>query len=711
LRPWPCQTRPLSGGQGQAQLLLDGAPLAAGDAGGVRGVPDGLRHVGCDALIEHAWEDVVLVQLLGGDDRRDGLRRRELHRLVDGPRLAVEGAAHDPGKRQHVVDLVRVIGSTRGDDSGVVLNGFRHDLRRRIGHREHDGVRVHLLYGFRFDEAGTGEADQDVGAREEAVRVAPELRRVRLRRDLLLERVHASRAAPVDGSLAVAEDDVARAGRQQDAGARHAGRARAQHDDAYVFNWLLYDLQRVLEGGEDHDGRPMLVIVEDWDVHALAEGVLDDETAGRGDVLEVHAAEGRRDARDRLDDLLGVLGVEADGEGVEPAELFEEHALAFHDRHGAVGADVAEAKHRGAIADDGHGVALDGQVPRFGWIPGNGHRNACHTGRVRHRQIVPGFQRRFARDLDLAAQMEQERPVRDVDDLDPLDAVHARGDGIGVGLIARVDGDVADQRGWAGASDVDGANVAALFPNRGCEPSQHPRPVFQCAADGDAVARARLNVGGHWQSPQSAQGRECALAVRVRDSAIVAQPTVRTPEAAHNGRNLRRRVRRKWGRKLDSLVDGHPLLEGRRIPVGLDQGPIVLELDDAIQLPGLGDEQGRVVDAVSLGWAPDGKPVRAIGPADALRATAGPDQHLGARPDRTVPIGPCRSTNGGYGAPGIGVWIITSTVAEIPDGTDSARTAPQKHLPAGPYQCEPVGVAALKALWHAGLHRNGRPGL
>ena len=65
--------------------------------------------------------------------------------------------------------------------------------------------------------------------------------------------------------------------------------------------------------------------------------VLDLEAARRRDVLEVDAAEAGRDALDGLDDLVGVLGVQADREGVDAGELLEEHRLALHDRHRRLG--------------------------------------------------------------------------------------------------------------------------------------------------------------------------------------------------------------------------------------------------------------------------------------------------------------------------------------------------------------------------------------
>ena len=100
----------------------------------------------------------------------------------------------------------------------------------------------------------------------------------------------------------------------------------------------------------------MLVVVEDRDVEPLLEPALDLEAARRRDVLEVDAAEARREPHDRLDDLVDVGGVQADRHGVDAAELLEQHRLALHHRHRGRRPDVAEAEHGGAVGDHGDGV-------------------------------------------------------------------------------------------------------------------------------------------------------------------------------------------------------------------------------------------------------------------------------------------------------------------------------------------------------------------
>ena len=91
----------------------------------------------------------------------------------------------------------------------------------------------------------------------------------------------------------------------------------------------------------------MLVVVEDRDVQQLAQPALDLEAARGGDVLQVDPAVQRRDAADDLDDLVGVLGVQADRPGVDPGELLEQRGLALHHRQRGGRADVAQPEHGG----------------------------------------------------------------------------------------------------------------------------------------------------------------------------------------------------------------------------------------------------------------------------------------------------------------------------------------------------------------------------
>ena len=87
--------------------------------------------------------------------------------------------------------------------------------------------------------------------------------------------------------------------------------------------------------------------------------------SGRADVLEVDAAEGRRDQLAEADHLLRVDRVDLDVEDVDVGEALEEDALALHHGLAGEGAEVAEAEHGGAVGDDGDEVALGGVLVRI----------------------------------------------------------------------------------------------------------------------------------------------------------------------------------------------------------------------------------------------------------------------------------------------------------------------------------------------------------
>jgi len=91
----------------------------------------------------------------------------------------------------------------------------------------------------------------------------------------------------------------------------------------------------------------VLVIVEDRDVHALAQLLLDVEAFRRLDVFQVDAADGRLQHRDRVHQFIGIEFVQLQVEHVDAGELLEQAALAFHDRLRGQRADVAQAEHGG----------------------------------------------------------------------------------------------------------------------------------------------------------------------------------------------------------------------------------------------------------------------------------------------------------------------------------------------------------------------------
>ena len=239
---------------------------------------------------------------------RDGLDRRELHLLVDRGGADIERAAEDEGKAQDVVDLVGEVRAA-GADHRV---GPR--LARLSGMISGVGLASAMISGLSaicltisgFSTLGRRQAEEDVGAADHLGQRAL----VGLLRIDRLPAVHQRVAAFVDHAVDVGDPDVLalRAQRHQQVEAGDRRRARAGGDDLDVGELLAVQQQRVADGGGDDDRGAMLVVMEDRDLHARLELLLDLEAFRRLDVFEIDAAEGRLQRRHGLDHAVDGVG-------------------------------------------------------------------------------------------------------------------------------------------------------------------------------------------------------------------------------------------------------------------------------------------------------------------------------------------------------------------------------------------------------------------
>ena len=145
----------------------------------------------------------------------------------------------------------------------------------------------------------------------------------------------------------------------------------------------------------------MLVVVKDRDLHARLELRLDLEAFRPLDVLQIDAAEGRLQRGHRLDHALDGVGGDFDVEHVDAGELLEQDRLAFHDRLGRQRADIAKAKHGGAVGDDGDEIGAGGQRGRFRRIVGDRGAGRGHARRIGQREVALVGERLGRLDLEL----------------------------------------------------------------------------------------------------------------------------------------------------------------------------------------------------------------------------------------------------------------------------------------------------------------------
>ena len=143
---------------------------------------------------------------------------------------------------------------------------------------------------------------------------------------------------------------------QLDAGDGRSARAIA--DELEILDVALGDMERIDQRRRGDDGGSVLVVVEDRNIHDLAQALLDHETFGGLDVLEIYAAKGGAEVAHGADKFIDILGVNLEIDGIDIGEALEEHGLAFHDRFRGERAQIAKAQNGGAIGDDGDEIAL-----------------------------------------------------------------------------------------------------------------------------------------------------------------------------------------------------------------------------------------------------------------------------------------------------------------------------------------------------------------
>src|SRR3989442_666158 len=184
--------------------------------------------------------------------------------------------------------------------------------------------------------------------------------------------------------------------------ASHGHISRTCEGDRDVGNRLADDLQRVDDAREVDRRGPLLVVVPDRDLALLPQPLKDVEALRLRDVLQVHAAERWRDQLDRLDDLLGVLRREREGERVDAAEVLEEERLALHDGQARLRSDVAEAEDPRPVGDDRDLIPFVRQGPDLLRVRLDVEARLGDAGRVPDCEVVEGPHGHARHDFDLA---------------------------------------------------------------------------------------------------------------------------------------------------------------------------------------------------------------------------------------------------------------------------------------------------------------------
>ena len=277
---------------------------------------------------------------------------------------------------------------------------FGRDFRVGIGHREDHRIGCHAGHHLRRHSALYRDTQKHVRA------VHRRFERAQLRRGGMgrFPLVHSFGAPLIDHTLGVAHDAVVmtRAHRFQQFETGDTRRPCPVEHDTYIFDLLAGNAQRVDQPRSADHRRPVLIVVEDGDIHLFLQALFDDETFRGLDIFEVDTPEGRPHELHRRDEGVGVFGVEFDVDGIDVREALEQHRLAFHHRLRRQRAKVPEAEHRRSVGDDRDQIALVGVIiggfrVRRDRLTGDGD-----AGRIGQRQVALGRHRHGCRNLELA---------------------------------------------------------------------------------------------------------------------------------------------------------------------------------------------------------------------------------------------------------------------------------------------------------------------
>ena len=462
------------------------------DGGGGDGGGDTLHHV----AIENAGHNVFRAQFPARNAARNGVRGGQLHRLVDASGAHVQGTPENSRKRQHVVDLVGIVAPARRHNPRPRGGFLRHDFRDGVGQRKDNRLRCHVPERLRRNQSRPGDADQNIRFLQGDLDAAAQAAWIGGGRELRFRGIQIGPRAAIDDALPVANDDVFHPGVLQHHGDGRARRARAENHNPQSGERAARQARGVQQRRQHDHRRAVLVVVKDGNVQSFLQPPLDFKAARRGDVFEVDAAQTHREIGNGVDDFLGVLRAQANRVGVNAGKFLEQHRLAFHDGHRGFRADVAEAQHRRAVADYGDGIALDGQLPGFVVLLGDGGTHARHAGRVSHREGVPRRQRHLVLDGNFSAEMQEKNLVRNVGHDDILQFADGRHDGFHVFLAARPHRDVARHALGVGIHNVHRAEVAAQPADGVGELGEHANVVGIGQPHDKAVADGRTCFGG-----------------------------------------------------------------------------------------------------------------------------------------------------------------------------------------------------------------------
>src|SRR5688572_7381476 len=100
-------------------------------------------------------------------------------------------------------------------------------------------------------------------------------------------------------------------------GGRNGSRTGTAEHDLQFFEFFARHLDRIQQSGAADNGGTVLIVVENRDRQSLPQLFFDVEAFGRGDILEIDAADGGLEQLAEANDLVRLFAVQLEVEDVD----------------------------------------------------------------------------------------------------------------------------------------------------------------------------------------------------------------------------------------------------------------------------------------------------------------------------------------------------------------------------------------------------------
>ena len=137
----------------------------------------------------------------------------------------------------------------------------------------------------------------------------------------------------------------------------------------------------------------MLIIVEYGDIKKFSQACLNLKTTRRRNIFEVNTSIGGSDKLNCTDNLINILGIEADWPCINICKTLKQNCLSLHHGKCSRGADISKAQNRRSVSYYSDGIAFHGQSTNIRWIFNNRLTDSSNTRCVGARKVVTSFER------------------------------------------------------------------------------------------------------------------------------------------------------------------------------------------------------------------------------------------------------------------------------------------------------------------------------